>query len=66
MPVLYHPCPKRHRIWGELWWVGEGSRWVFFDDVETSNTYAEPIEYCSSCGKLLERKELTMTGPEHS
>src|SRR5215210_5707063 len=35
MVVLYHPCPKRHRLWGELWWVEEEHRWMFFDDLES-------------------------------
>ena len=64
MAVLYHPCPKGHKFWGEFWWVGNGHRWVFFDDVETSDTYAEQVEYCPSCGMPLERSELSMTGPE--
>ena len=63
MPVLYHPCPKRHRFWGELWWVGEGHRWVFFDDLQTSDTYAEQVEDCPSCGRPLKREALRMTGP---
>ena len=25
---------QRHRLWGELWWVGGGHRWIFFDDLE--------------------------------
>jgi hypothetical protein len=64
MVVLYHPCPKRHRLWGELWWVGEGNRWVFFDNLENSATYAEQVENCPACGRLLERRDLGMIGPE--
>jgi hypothetical protein len=33
---------------------------VFFDDVETSETYAEQVERCPACGRLLERKNLRM------
>ena len=29
MVVLYCPCPERHRLWGELWWVEGQHRWVF-------------------------------------
>jgi hypothetical protein len=64
MVVLYCPCPERHRLWGELWWVGEGYRWVFFDDLETSDTYAEQVEYCPSCGMRLQRRELRIIRPE--
>jgi hypothetical protein len=62
MAVLYHPCPKRHRLWAELWWSEEGHRWVFFDDLETSDTYAEQVEYCPSCGRPLKREGLRMIG----
>jgi hypothetical protein len=62
MVVLYCPCPERHRLWGELWWVGGGHRWIFFDDLENSETYAEQVEYCPACGRPLKRKELRMIG----
>ncbi len=63
MVVLYHPCPERHGLWGELWWVEGEHRWIFFDDLEKSGTYAEQIEYCPACGRSLRRKDLTMVGP---
>jgi len=63
MVVLYHPCPKRHRLWGELWWVEGEHRWMFFDDLESSDTYAEQVVYCPACGEPLERRELRMIGP---
>ena len=59
MVVPYHPCPERHRLWGEFWWVEGEYRWIFFDDLESSDTYAEQVEYCPSCGRPLERKGLT-------
>jgi hypothetical protein len=63
--VLYHPCPERHRIWGELWWMEGEYRWIFFDDLRTSDTYAEQVEYCPACERPLERKVLKkMIGPE--
>jgi hypothetical protein len=62
MVVLYCPCPERRRLWGELWWVGGGHRWIFFDDLEESETYAERVEYCPACGRPLKRKELRMIG----
>jgi hypothetical protein len=43
MAVLHCPCPQKYRIWGELWWVGDKHEWVFYDDLETSETYAENI-----------------------
>jgi hypothetical protein len=58
MVVLYHTCAPRHRLWGEFWWVEGEHRWVFFDDLEESDTYAEQVEYCPSCGKPLVRREL--------
>jgi hypothetical protein len=61
MVVLYCPCPERHRLWGELWWVEEEHRWVFFDDLQTSETYAEQVDYCPACGRPLERKDLRMS-----
>jgi hypothetical protein len=33
-------------------------RWVFFDDFEASETYAEQVERCPACGRWLERKNL--------
>ena len=33
-------------------------RWIFFDDLETSETYAEQVERCPACGRPLERKAL--------
>jgi len=62
MVVLYCPCPERHRLWGELWWAEENHRWVFFDDLQKSETYAEQVEYCPTCGRPLERKDLGMIG----
>jgi hypothetical protein len=33
---------------------------VFFDDLETSETYTEQVEHCPACGRRLERKNLSM------
>lgn len=60
MAELYCPCPERHKLWGELWWADEKHRWVFFDDLEGSETYAERVQRCPACGRRLERKHLTM------
>jgi hypothetical protein len=55
---LYCPCPERHKLWGEFWWVEGKHQWVFFDDLQTSETYAEQVERCPACGRRLERKIL--------
>ena len=34
------------------------TEWVFYDDLETSETYAENITHCPACGKRLQRKNL--------
>ncbi len=60
MAELYCPCPGRHKLWGEFW-LAEGTyRWVFFDDVDASQTYAEQVEHCPACGRPLQRKNLSM------
>jgi hypothetical protein len=58
MVELYCQCSERHKFWGELWWEEGEHRWVFFDDLITSETYAEQVEHCPVCGRLLERKNL--------
>ena len=63
MALLRCPCQKGTDIWGEFWWVSGGHQWVFFDDGNTSETYAEQITRCPGCGKQLERKNLTMMHP---
>ena len=58
MAKLYCPCGQTHELWGEFWWAEGRYRWVFFDDLETSETYAEEVENCPACGRQLERKNL--------
>src|SRR5687768_10401589 len=41
MVMLRCPCQQGSDVWGEFWWTGGGHRWVFFDDDERSETYAE-------------------------
>jgi endogenous inhibitor of DNA gyrase (YacG/DUF329 family) len=36
---------------------------VFFDDDETSESYAEQVTHCPGCGTPLERKNLNATSP---
>ena len=59
MAELYCPCGHTHKLWGEFWWTEARYQWIFFDDVNTSETYAEQVEYCPACGRLLERKNLS-------
>ena len=58
MVMLRCPCQQGSDVWGEFWWTGGGHRWVFFDDDERSETYAEEVERCPACGRRLERKEM--------
>ena len=55
---LYCPCEQRHKLWGEFWWVGGGYQGIFFDDLKTSETYAEQVTHCPACSRALERKSL--------
>jgi hypothetical protein len=55
---LFCSCEQRHKIWGEFWWVGGEYRWIFFDDCDTSETYAEQVIHCPACSRPLERKNL--------
>jgi hypothetical protein len=61
--VLRCPCGQGHELWGEFWWIEGEYQWVFFDDLETSETYAEQVTHCPECGKELERKKLTAMHP---
>jgi hypothetical protein len=46
MAELYCSRPERHKLWGEFWWMEGKYQWVFFDEVDTSETYAEQVERC--------------------
>ena len=64
MAVLLCPCTHGSRIWAEFWWVGREHQWVFFDDDEASETYAEQVTHCPGCGRPLERTNLrTLSSP---
>ncbi len=54
MGALYCSCEQKHLIWGEAWWAGGRYNWEFFDDLETSETYAEQLTHCPACGQRLE------------
>ena len=58
MATLYCPCGQAHELWGEFWWTEGRYQWVFFDYEQESETYAEQVENCPECGRLLERKHL--------
>jgi hypothetical protein len=38
--------PREAQNLGEFWWTEGKYQWVFFDDLETSETYAEQVEPC--------------------
>jgi hypothetical protein len=61
--VVRCPCGQGHDLWGEFWWVGGRYLWVFFDDLETSDTYREQLTHCPECGRELERKHLGIINP---
>ena len=63
MAGLVCPCMRGGDLWGEFWWVGREYRWVFFDNDQTSETYAEQVTYCPGCGRPLERKNLKAASP---
>ena len=58
MATLYCSCEQKHKIWGELWWVGGTHEWVFFDNLDWSETYTEQLTHCPACNQRLERKDL--------
>jgi hypothetical protein len=58
MAALRCPCEQRHELWGEFWWLGGKHQWLFFDDLQTSETYSEQVKRCPACGRWLERKDL--------
>ena len=43
-------CSCAHKIWCEVWYEEDFVRLIFFDDVETSETYTEQITQCPGCG----------------
>jgi hypothetical protein len=58
MVALRCPCEQGKELWGELWWAGGQSRWVFFDDRKTGVIWSEQATYCPECGSRLERDTL--------
>ena len=51
MAVWACSCARGGDIWAEFWWV-------FFDDDEASETYAEQVTRCPGCARPLERKNM--------
>jgi hypothetical protein len=62
LAALLCPCEREHKIWGEVWWVGGKHEWIFFDDLETSETHGEQLTHCPGCGRRLERRKLKAVG----
>ncbi len=58
MSALHCSCEQKHQIWGEFWWTGGKHAWVFFDDQDWSETYAERLTHCPACGQRLEHRNL--------
>ena len=46
-------CECGHGIWSELWWKDSKHVLLFFDDLETSDTYGERVVNCPGCGRRL-------------
>ena len=46
-------CECGHGIWSELWWKDSQHVLLFFDDLETSETYGERVIHCPGCGRQL-------------
>jgi hypothetical protein len=63
MAVLACSCARGGDIWAEFWWIDQGYRWVFFDDDEASETYAEQVTHCPGCARPLERKNMRTVSP---
>lgn len=51
MAILY--CGCGHTIWSELWWEEPRDVLLFFDDLETSETYGERVTHCPGCGRQI-------------
>lgn len=64
MALLY--CECGHVIWSELWWKGPGHVLLYFDDLETSETYTERVTHCPGCAQQLGSGVLTPASEEHS
>ena len=52
------PCEEGKELWGEMWWAGRQSRWVFFDGRKNGVIWSEPTTYCLDCGCRHERDAL--------
>jgi hypothetical protein len=63
MVALRCPCEQGKELWGEVWWAGGQSRWVFFDDRKTGVIWSEQVTYCPECGTQLERDTLRPVTP---
>ena len=64
MTLLY--CECGHEIWSELWRKEPRHVLLFFDDLETSETYSERITHCPGCARELTRGLLKPRSVEYS
>jgi hypothetical protein len=63
MVALRCPCEQGKELWGEIWWDGAQSRWVFFEAHKTGVMWFERVTYCPECGSRLERDTLRSVAP---
>lgn len=64
MAILY--CRCGHKIWSELWWKETEHVSLFFDDLETSETYGEHVTHCPGCGQQIRSGLLASEGSGYS
>lgn len=64
MALLY--CECGHCVWSELWWKESRHVLLFFDGLETSETYGERITSCPGCDWQLRSVTLRSASDEYS
>lgn len=64
MAILY--CECGHKIWSELWWKGPERVLLFFDDLETSETYGEHVTRCPGCDQHIRSGLLAAKSRDYS
>ena len=59
-------CECGREIWSELWWKEPRHVLLYFDDLETSETYGERVTECPGCGRRLSSGILRPVSGEYS